>query len=59
MAETSEWKPGLPKGKVTQKMLDTYEVYFSPGGMKWHRKKPKHEGADDARRSECPSVRVG
>jgi hypothetical protein len=33
------WKPGLPNGPLTQEMLDTYEVYFSPGGAKWHRVK--------------------
>lgn len=39
--EHNNWKPGLPRGKVTQKMLDEYEVYFSPMGQKWHRKKEK------------------
>lgn len=36
-ADEAQWKPGLPRGPLTQEMLDTFEVYFSPGGMKWHR----------------------
>lgn len=44
MAEqTNEWKPGLPKGPPRP---DLYEVYFSPGGMKWHRRKPQPGPAD-------------
>lgn len=39
--QENPWKPGLPKGKLTQEMLDSYEVYFSPIGLKWHRKKVK------------------
>jgi hypothetical protein len=34
----NEWKRGLPPGKAD---TDKYEVYFSPGGFKWHRKKVK------------------
>ena len=32
------WKPGLPPGKFYPEMANDYEVYFSPGGMKWHRR---------------------
>lgn len=32
------WKPGLPPGKFYPEMVNDYEVYFSPGGMKWHRR---------------------
>ncbi len=31
------WKPGLPKKYDPEK----YEIYLSPIGAKWHRKKPK------------------
>lgn len=37
------WKPGLPPGEMTREnkqwFLDTYEVFFSPAGAKWHRKR--------------------
>ena len=43
MGDEYDWKPGLPPGKMTadnkQWFLDTYDVYFSPIGKKWHRKK--------------------
>jgi len=38
--DSDGWKRGLPKGKVTHEMLETYEVYYSPIGVVWHRKKP-------------------
>ena len=39
------WRRGLPRGPVTQGTLDSYEVYFSPGGWKWHRKRTAEEKA--------------
>lgn len=35
----SKWKPGYPPGKYYEGMLDDYEVYFSVGGVVWHRRK--------------------
>lgn len=40
------WKPGLPRGPITAEMTETYEVYFSPGGMKWHRRRTADEIAE-------------
>lgn len=52
MMESTDWKPGLPPGPLTQDMLDSYEVYFSPGGVKWHRRRtPKEKAAVIARRT--------
>lgn len=42
---TNEWKRGLPPGKYYEGMVDDYEVYFSPGGLKWHRKRTLEERA--------------
>lgn len=33
------WKPGLPKGGMTNANAAKYEIYLSPIGAKWHRKK--------------------
>lgn len=33
------WKRGLPPGKYYPGMEHEYEVYYSPGGIVWHRKK--------------------
>jgi len=38
----AEWKPGLPPGKYYEGMTDDFEVYFSPGGMKWHRRRARN-----------------
>jgi hypothetical protein len=38
------WKPGLPPGKVDP---EKYEVYFSPIGTKWHRRKEITEAEND------------
>ena len=49
--QSNEWKPGLPPGEMTaenkQWFLDTYEVCFSPGGMKWHRKRVDEGAASE------------
>jgi len=34
------WKQGLPPGKADP---EKYEVYFSPIGIKWHRRKIKQD----------------
>lgn len=39
--DDNEWKRGLPPGPYYKGMPDDYEVYFSPGGLKWHRRKVK------------------
>jgi hypothetical protein len=38
-----DWKRGLPPGKYYEGMIDDYEVDFSAGGMKWHRKRTEEE----------------
>lgn len=43
-----EWKPGLPPGPYYDGMIEDFEVYFSPAGAKWHRRKCKN---DDAQRA--------
>lgn len=35
----NEWKRGLPPGRYYPGMEDDYEVYFSPGGLIWHKRK--------------------
>jgi hypothetical protein len=37
------WKRGLPPGKYYVGMTDDFEVYFSPGGIKWHRRRSSEE----------------
>lgn len=44
MAE--DWKQGLPAGKVTPAMLEAYEVYYSPMGFVWHRKKAPEKSTE-------------
>lgn len=41
----SEWKRGLPPGELYDGMVDDYEVYFSPGGAKWHRERSAEDAA--------------
>ena len=44
----NHWKPGLPPGEITEGnkrwFLDSYDVYFSPAGAKWHRLKAEPMG---------------
>ncbi len=39
----ASWRQGFPKEKMNeenkQQLLDKYEVYFSPGGIIWHRER--------------------
>ena len=42
---TAEWKRGLPPGAFTPDMLWQFEVYFSPGGMKWYRRRSPEDAA--------------
>jgi hypothetical protein len=37
--EVAQWKRGYPPGKYYEGMVDDFEVYFSPGGFVWHRRK--------------------
>ncbi len=39
----AEWKRGLPPGKSYDGMIDDYEVCFTAGGLKWHRKRTDDE----------------
>jgi hypothetical protein len=43
---TSEWKRGLPPGKLYDGMVDDYEVEFTMGGQKWHRRRSPEEAAE-------------
>lgn len=38
MSESAGWKHGLPPGRYYPGMEKDYEVYFSPGGLIWHRR---------------------
>lgn len=38
-SEESPWICGLPPGDLTDQMLRDFEVYFSPAGTKWHRRR--------------------
>lgn len=40
---TEGWQRGLPPGKYYDGMVDDFEVYFSPGGVKWHRRRSEIE----------------
>lgn len=40
-----DWKRGLPPGKYYEGMTDDYEVQFTVGGLKWHRKRTPEEKA--------------
>ena len=56
----SEWKPGLPPGKYYEGMVDDFEVYFSPGGLKWHRRLTpivKHCKTNDENPSDSKTAR--
>lgn len=37
-AERQGWKRGLPPGAYYEGMVDDFEVYYSPGGVIWHRR---------------------
>ncbi len=39
------WKRGLPRGPFTEQMLRDFEVYFTIGGVKWHRRRSKEDRA--------------
>ena len=48
-ASTVPWKRGLPRARWYDGMTDDYEVYFSPGGQKWHRRRTPEDAAECAR----------
>lgn len=56
-ASTVPWKRGLPPGAYYEGMTDDYEVYFSPGGVKWHRKR-SDEDADTHHRLTAEIIRL-
>lgn len=37
------FKRGLPPGKLYEGMVDDYEVVFTVGGLKWHRRRTEEE----------------
>jgi hypothetical protein len=39
----SEWKLGLPPGRYYEGMVDDFEVYFTVGGVIWHRRRSPEE----------------
>lgn len=48
---SGDWNPGLPPGKLYDGMVDDFEVYYSPGGVKWYRSRsPEDAAAHRARR---------
>lgn len=44
--QPAEWKRGLPPGKYYEGMFDDFEVYLSPVGLKWHRRRSQEEIAN-------------
>lgn len=40
---SEEWKPGYPPGKIYEGMTNDYEVYFSPAGAVWYRRRTDDE----------------
>jgi len=50
-ASSVPWKRGMPRGKYYDGMVNDYEVYFSPGGQKWHRRRSADDAAEYARLS--------
>lgn len=55
------WKCGLPPGEYYEGMIQDFEVYFSPGGLIWHRRRDPDEAAflrcaeGNTSSSKCPS----
>lgn len=41
----NDWKRGYPPGDYYEGMERDYEVYFSPGGIVWHRKRTAEQVA--------------
>ena len=41
--ETDAWRRGLPPDMN----VEAWEVYFSPGGVVWHRPKPQERTANE------------
>lgn len=39
----NDWKRGLPPGEYYEGMVEDFEVYFTVGGVKWHRKRTPEE----------------
>jgi hypothetical protein len=37
--KVNSWKRGLPPGKYYDGMVDDFEIYYSPMGWKWHRRR--------------------
>lgn len=52
--DKSEWKRGMPPGKYYEGMTDDFEVYFSPGGVKWHRRRSADER--EQYRARCATI---
>lgn len=50
------WKRGLPPGPYYEGMTEDFEVYFSPGGVKWHRRRTPDERARYVAASQQRSI---
>ena len=58
MSVAEDWKPGLPPGKLYDAMVDDYEVEFTVGGRKWHRRRsPEQAAAHRALRTAAEAER--
>lgn len=53
MRINGEWKRGLPPGKYYEGMIDDYEVYYAPIGVKWHRRRTPEEREQYIRAKEA------
>lgn len=52
LEDANPWKRGLPPGKYYEGMTRDFEVYFSPGGEKWHRRRDMTSLPELARETE-------
>jgi hypothetical protein len=48
------WKRGLPPGPYYAGMVDDFEVSFTAGGTRWHRKRTPEERAEYIERTRAP-----
>ena len=54
------WERGFPPGDYYAGMTDDFDVYFSPGGQVWHRRRSEQEtAAMRARRVDAPPISHG
>jgi len=45
-SDEHRWKKGLPPGEFYEGMVDDFEVSYTIGGLKWHRRRTDDEKAE-------------